>query len=139
VELYEFNNLSKTKHLLNVSFVSISLFTARKKSTRYRCLKYWYQFRNFFMFWFREHWNNPWIEYEVIVVLIGVVVDSGDGVTHICPVYEGFALPHLTKRMDIAGKGRILYRYRFVYDLTSPNLKSLENCGGIFNKFIIIQ
>jgi actin-related protein len=33
----------------------------------------------------------------------GVVVDSGDGVTHICPVYEGFALPHLTKRMDIAG------------------------------------
>ena len=30
-------------------------------------------------------------------------MDSGDGVTHICPVYEGFALPHLTKRMDIAG------------------------------------
>ena len=25
--------------------------------------------------------------------------------THICPVYEGFALPHLTKRLDIAGTG----------------------------------
>lgn len=34
----------------------------------------------------------------------GVVVDSGDGVTHICPVYEGFSLPHLTRRLDIAGR-----------------------------------
>jgi len=34
----------------------------------------------------------------------GVVVDSGDGVTHICPVYDGFALPHLTRRLDIAGR-----------------------------------
>lgn len=34
----------------------------------------------------------------------GVVVDSGDGVTHICPVFEGFSLNHLTKRLDIAGR-----------------------------------
>ncbi|KOB68596.1 Actin-related protein Arp2, partial [Operophtera brumata] len=30
--------------------------------------------------------------------------DRGDGVTHICPVYEEFSLPHLTRRLDIAGR-----------------------------------
>lgn len=34
----------------------------------------------------------------------GVVVDSGDGVSHIVPVYEGFTLPTAIKRMDIAGR-----------------------------------
>lgn len=34
----------------------------------------------------------------------GVVVDSGDGVTHVVPVYDGFTLPSLIKRMDVAGR-----------------------------------
>jgi len=37
-------------------------------------------------------------------LLTGVVMDSGDGVTHIVPVFEGFSLPHLTQRIDVAGR-----------------------------------
>lgn len=34
----------------------------------------------------------------------GVVVDSGDGVTHVMCVYEGYVLNHLTRRLNIAGR-----------------------------------
>ncbi|XP_024537563.1 actin-related protein 2 [Selaginella moellendorffii] len=37
-------------------------------------------------------------------LLTGLVVDSGDGVTHIVPVVDGYSFPHLTKRMNIAGR-----------------------------------
>ncbi|XP_035703874.1 actin-related protein 2 isoform X3 [Folsomia candida] len=55
-------------------------------------------------------------------LLTGVVVDSGDGVTHICPVYDGFALSHLTRRLDIAGR-----------DITRYLIKLLLLRGYAFN------
>ena len=55
-------------------------------------------------------------------LLSGVVVDSGDGVTHICPVYEEYSLPHLTRRLDIAGR-----------DITRYLIKLLLLRGYAFN------
>ncbi|XP_005100913.1 actin-related protein 2 [Aplysia californica] len=55
-------------------------------------------------------------------LVTGVVVDAGDGVTHFCPVYDGFALPHLTRRLDIAGR-----------DITRYLIKLLLLRGYAFN------
>lgn len=37
-------------------------------------------------------------------LMTGVVVDTGDGVTHVVPVYDGFVPQNLIKRLDVAGR-----------------------------------
>jgi len=78
---------------------------------------------------FFENFNAPqfYVAIQAILSLYssgrvtGCVVDSGDGVTHTVPVYEGYSLPHAVQRNDLAGR-----------DLTRYLAELLRECGPAF-------
>jgi len=56
----------------------------------------------------------------------GCVVDSGDGVSHVVPVYEGFCMPHAVQRLDLAGRDLSEYMVKVMTESGFSMVSSAE-------------
>ncbi|KAF8323836.1 Actin/actin-like protein [Clavulina sp. PMI_390] len=60
----------------------------------------------------------------------GTVFDSGDGVSHVAPIYEGFSLAYATQRFDLAGRDLSDYLVKLLA-LRDYSLDTATECEDI--------
>jgi actin-related protein len=63
----------------------------------------------------------------------GLVTDSGDGVSHTVPVFDGYSIPHAIFRMDIAGRRLTTYVQKLMQEVAGENLTSSSELDVVKN------
>ena len=56
----------------------------------------------------------------------GIVVDSGDGVTHTVPIFEGFSLPSAVGRINLPGRDLTLKMSKLLTEVGCNLVSSAE-------------
>ncbi|XP_067824800.1 actin-5-like [Heptranchias perlo] len=112
---YEDLKVSPEEHAILISDPPLSPTTNREKIAE-------------FLF---ERFNVPamHVSYQSVLAVYsygkttGLVVDSGDGVTHAVPVHDGYNMPDAISRLDLGG-----------HDLTTYLIKLLSKAGNAFHE-----